>query len=1240
MTTPSSDRLPSDSNGSDAAGPVSSSTITIGGEAFSVDPRGGTLNYSFTFFNGNVNYGQTPFSLALQYQQTAAGSYVGAFTDSDTHAHPYGVSAYLPTPEPKAKEDGGSQLNDSGGLWDLNLPVLFISTSKISKFYGDNLIAATLSLGDTSYQILMEMPNTNQEDYISAYTKGFLVAAQQTSPLYSIDGRFLSFFQGPQPGEVVVQDKYGTNFLFSATVLYGYKGINIYDPTDNSSNNADADQLLVYRISNIFYANGQTLNFSYTDLSWTGSQDHTVAVSDTIGNTIATLAWDGCTGTVCIANQTGTPVPTHQLTLSPGDFRLLTLQDLSTNRSISYKYVVNQAVPYGWQNQTALANINNDYTGYQTNITYQQFNSNRAYSAGCNQFSLAEIAVRTVTNTDRFDALISQASYDFGFTSSDPNFVMPQASGKKTYASGLNHWLDNIFYDNKDSSGCSASDRVSAVNQEYTTMIRTNYQDPMRNRTQIKRYDAFGRQTEDSISNPAGLLTTTAYRYQATPSELQDLSSFCNLPYSYGSPIATFSSINISTLNGVIINEQSPKLLTYTQQYTYNEAGNPTQEISPLGQVTEYTYLPAAQTNPNNERLVTSVKTHSIGDDGASYILETQTFATFKIAPSDGGIFLAEATLPISNAETHYDATNNSTYAYRTDTMSGYIGGNNYSSGIDVGLNGILTKRGQADNTGASDISALSNQTTASFTTVAGLTQPVLSISSSISGTTKNGDITSMNRGSGLIHFMGYPLQQTNVFKQTSMQTYDDLGRLTSVTTMAGTQWAQTTRYSYDSQDDLKLDNNAFFSRRTVDTYGNSHVQLFDARQRHIASFQTLNGSQTVQTNAYTYDDANNLISATEFGVGYERITSYYYSPGTQLRIASNPSDGLAEGQILDALNGINCHFKYAPASNSSPTIIGQIYGPVRITQTDNTTQLRLADGLLDADAANAALSGLDLIHIPWTTSLIELQGNAWVSSGLVAQPLLAFYQVIAQLPQNNPSAESPCQLMEVNTYTYDEWNRQVSSTCYTFLNHGAGLAATPTLSTTVNSVSFQTAQRAVTRCFPQGQQRTSTYNLLNGLQNATLMVAGLVTDLGSFTHDGLGRILTYNDSINGAQSTATYTDTGLLSSRVDAYGNSTIYLYDPVSFKLIQTSLFPVDGGEAILVNRHYDDHLNFTVVQDSQGNMKQWSYSESGQLASQSIGLGTINTTCPLTTSFSYDNFGDLVHVADPWLPYPQRS
>ncbi len=133
MTNQPTGPSPGDAAGVDAAGPVSSSATTIGGQDLAVDPRGGSLNYSYTFFRGNVNYGQTPFDLSIQYQQNSAGSYVGAFTDSDNHAHPYGVSAYLPTPQPKATEGNGSQLNDAGGTWDINLPYVFISTSKVSK---------------------------------------------------------------------------------------------------------------------------------------------------------------------------------------------------------------------------------------------------------------------------------------------------------------------------------------------------------------------------------------------------------------------------------------------------------------------------------------------------------------------------------------------------------------------------------------------------------------------------------------------------------------------------------------------------------------------------------------------------------------------------------------------------------------------------------------------------------------------------------------------------------------------------------------------------------------------------------------------------------------------------------------------------------------------------------------------------------------------------------------------------
>ncbi len=422
---------------------------------------------------------------------------------------------------------------------------------------------------------------------------------------------------------------------------------------------------------------------------------------------------------------------------------------------------------------------------------------------------------------------------------------------------------------------------------------------------------------------------------------------------------------------------------------------------------------------------------------------------------------------------------------------------------------------------------------------------------------------------------------------------------------------------------DLALVAGALFARRKTDPYGNLHIQLVDARQRHIASFQTLTGCQQVQTAAYSYDDANNLISAKQYGNNYARTTSHSYSPGTQLLIASIPNDGLASACLLDALNGISFRFDYAPASAEAPTVIGQIYGPVNVTQVDNNTQRLLAEGLIDADAANAALAGLDLVNIPATTPLVGVSGNSWVSSGQAALPLLGLYQAMAQRPDTASPPDSDCHWLELNTYAYDEWYRQISRTRSTFVNHGSGLEATSTLSITINGRSFQTAERAVTVTYPQGQSKTSTYNLLNGLQTATLTANGLLTPLGSLSHDGLGRILAYSDSLNGSQSTATYTPAGQLSTRTDAYGNTTTYTYDSVSFKLIQTTIVSAGEGDSAVVNRQYDNHLRLTEAQDGQGNTWQWSFSPSGLLGSRSISLGAVNPSSPLQTSLSYDNF-----------------
>ncbi|WP_295577105.1 hypothetical protein [uncultured Lamprocystis sp.] len=129
----------------DDGGPVASDTVTIGGDQFSLDPRQGVLSYGYTFFKGNVNYGQTPFSLALQYQQSAAGTYVGNFTDSNSHAHPYGVSAYLPTALPRTNQPNSSNDNDLSkasydfGFSDTSKPNFVIPHQSGDKTYGSGL---------------------------------------------------------------------------------------------------------------------------------------------------------------------------------------------------------------------------------------------------------------------------------------------------------------------------------------------------------------------------------------------------------------------------------------------------------------------------------------------------------------------------------------------------------------------------------------------------------------------------------------------------------------------------------------------------------------------------------------------------------------------------------------------------------------------------------------------------------------------------------------------------------------------------------------------------------------------------------------------------------------------------------------------------------------------------------------------------------------------------------------------
>ena len=1234
-------------SGSDSAGPVSTSTVTIGGDSFAIDPRGGSLNYSFSFFKGNVNYGQTPFELTLQLQQTANGTYVGGYTDSDDHAHPFGVSAYLPTAAPQTNLPGASELDDSGAVWDLNLPSIMISTSQVSKYYGDSLINATVTLGDASYQFLMKLPSATQDNFAQAYTSQFL---NQATPLYSKDASapvagappLITFSAGSDDQTIVAQDKYGTRYVFGFSVLYGYKGVNVYDPDYNSSNNAKADQLLVYRIQKILYANGQSLSFYYQDQSYTNPQNHQMLVRDTMGNLIANVSWAGSLGSVQVANQQGQLAQLYQLNATGDDYRIASIQNSINFRTINYAYKTLQAVPYAWNNQTTLASITNSWTGQSTVIGYDTVNTNKTYDAGCNNFSLGQAFVSSVTNTDGSGNLLSTAGYDYGFGNTDsPNFAVPLASGKRTYGSGMNHWLDNLFYgQNQDSDGCSKSDMVVAANQTYSTDISTGFPITAYNRQETMTYDALGRATLDTIGSQAGggaSLTWVTYGYAADVSSLVAGGSFDSLPFSYGSPTQTSSGLQQCTLNGVPLNGANnivTCMMFPTENKAYDDWGNPTQVTSALGQLTEYTYLLAGETNPPNERLAQTVKTHSIGNDGASWVLETQTFKNIAVAPAGSGA-LETATLPLSNVEHRYDAATGSSYDYRSDTMGNYIAGDT----THPALNGIIGQRGQADLTGVSDVASLNTGYSASIDSYNG--QSALSITSTATGTAKAGAGASVSRGGSLVNFMGYPLQHTNPLGQKMIPSYDDLGRLVSKTTMAGTAFAQTTRTAYDLSADLGLNAAARFSVRDTDEFGNLTVRLLDFRQRHIATYRQLVNQPMVQTAAFAYDAVNNQTSATIYGSGYQKTENYYYGPGSSLRVATVPNYGLAQGRIVDGFNGNTLEFSYSPAS-TSPTAIGRIYGPVKITHADNLAHLVLADALIDADAASDALTGFDLVRSPANAGLGALTGNPWASSGYVPQPLATLYQAIGNLPgpANTPGANS--KLQSYNTYGYDEWNRQVTRQNSTFVNAGSAVSAQPELSVTTTTRAFNTGQLQVSTTLPQGQTVMSTFNLLNGLQESTLLAGGKTTALGGIVHDGLGREIEMDDSLNGGKRTAGYDPaTGLLVSGADAYGNTLALTYDPVSFLVTQSTLTPAGGGSPITVERSYDEHLRSTQVNDNQGNTYGNAYAASGLPASRSVNLAAYpNPTTPFQYTYGFDSYADLTHVSDPFLPYADVS
>lgn len=1267
----------------DAFATTSANSVTIGGEEFSVDPRSGTLSYSFNFFKGNVNFGQTPFSLDLKYQASAGGSYVGAFTDSHSHSHPFGVSAYLPTPLPNTMTNypdavtGQAETNsdDSGAVWDLNLPVLYLNTSYVSNYYGkssspfngDSQYAnssASLTLGDTTYQYTMPM-EVYSDSVVTptpwdAWTNGFAGAA---TPVYSKDADLLTlstYTLGNGPAYtppagaslgILVQDKTGVRYYFQPAVLYGYNGPNVYRPSYSPNDNSTTpkeDQVFVYRIGQIAYPDGKSLNFTYTD-DFTGNSQHQVSITDSNANPIAQVNLSANSATVSITNQSGQLPSQPQFNLSfsgYGDYRVTAITNNSNQRTISFDYAVFESVPYSWNNQTVLTQISNGYTSYTTNIGYQELNvHDTSYDAGCNQFYLGQVAVQSVTNLDNANNPVSQSSYDFGFgTAGSPTFALPQVSGQKTFTSGLSRWLDNVFYNNQDSSGCSTSSRLNPVNLGYGTTISTSYPDPNRGRTESITYDSFGRTTVDGVSTTVSggrSVTLTTHTYQQSPSQLQSQGSFQALGMAFASPASTTSGQNLCSLNGTLIASTPACFINPTQSWVYDAAGNPTQETSILGQVTQYTYLPANQTSPSNERLAQTVKTFSIGNGGKSYVFENQNFQNVAVAPA-GSPSISQTTLATANVETRYDSATGTTYNYRTDRTNYVTGQQNPI------LNGTASQRIQQDNTGVSDVSSVTTQNSASLSTYNG--QPVLVVGSQQTGLTSTGGSASQNRGTAIINAMGYPMQTTDGLGRATTHTFDDYGRTLSTTTLAGTAYAQTTSFLYDtalSQTPAAINGQnpdpTLFSIAKTDPFGNITIQTFDARRRHTGTWLQLNSGspQLQQIEGYLYNDATNTLSAAvQYGDGYRKLENYYYSPGTSLRLASVPNYGLAKGLIIDAVNGNTLEFSYQPAT-SSPTVIGKIYGPVKIAQTNTLSHLLLADALIDADAATAALAGFDLVNGAAGVGMVSLSGNVWVTARMVPLPLINLYKAIANLPQNALTPSATDNLLEMNVYGYDEWNRRISTKTYTFVNSGTTAAtAKPLLSSRVTTLAYNNAQRTRTITYPEGQQKTEVYNLLNGMQSATLQASGNTTILGSVQHDGIGRAVAYQDSLNGSTTTVSFdAATGLPTEFTDAYGNQLLAGYDPVSFLLTQSTIVPANTtAPSIVVDRSYNTHLQTEQISDNLGNTYGWLYAASG--LPQAETLRQSGSSATYQYSYDFDTFGDLFYVFDPFILHSNES
>jgi RHS repeat-associated protein len=463
----------------------------------------------------------------------------------------------------------------------------------------------------------------------------------------------------------------------------------------------------------------------------------------------------------------------------------------------------------------------------------------------------------------------------------------------------------------------------------------------------------------------------------------------------------------------------------------------------------------------------------------------------------------------------------------------------------------------------------------------------------------------------------GYRLSSTDGNGYTTSYSYDNLGRVTSISYPAIDGQTSSTTYVYNDPSDYVTMTNQ---------NGNVVKQYYDGLAR-MTSTQAYNGSSLYSTTTYTYNWDNEVASKTL--PGGSEYTYYYNQDGQQIKVV-NPDNSYSTTSYNDIANT-----KTATDANGHPTVyaydldnnllsVKQYYSSTGYYITSYTYDL--SGNLLtttNADGATTSYKYNDLNELTKTT----YPGNSYQTQS---------YNAVGEMTgEVNPGGT------QLN-YTYDALNRM------TQISYPGGSTQKYTYDNDGNVLSIVNSAVTTDYVYNARDMVTNETEYISGSKYMVLYGYDQVGNVKSMVYPGGPNVTMKYDFENritrvGSLATISYTVDSTISKIVYGDGEATTYSYNSMD-RPSQVDMKTSSGVKELDLNYTYDSVGNVKTINGESYNYNwlneltyasspwpttTYTYDPAGNMLNQTVGSTT--TTYTYGTNNELDSIGSVEFTYD---------